>query len=273
MAKKVKICLDAGHYAKNNRSPVVPEYYESEMNWKLHKKLKTYLEGYGFEVIVTREKKGVDKALYDRGATSRGCDLFISIHSNAASSETVDRVDIYGPLSGKGHDIAKKLAECIKEVMQTKQGAFVKTRKGSSGQDYYGVIRGATAVGTPGLLVEHSFHTNVRAAKWLLVDENLDKLAKAEAKVLAEHYGLAGGEPEKEYKLGDRTLTKGMVGQDVVELKEALIRLGYGEAYDEFDAATEEAVNQFKEDNGLEPNGKAGGGVFRKLAEKMAEEE
>ena len=34
MAKK--ICLDAGHYAKYNRSPVVPEYYESVMNWKLH---------------------------------------------------------------------------------------------------------------------------------------------------------------------------------------------------------------------------------------------
>lgn len=267
MAKTIKICLDAGHYGKNNRSPVVPEYYESDMNWKLHKKLRTYLEEYGFEVIVTREKKGEDLPLYDRGATSRGCDLFISIHSNAATgSESVDRVDIYAPLSGKGHDIAKKLADRIVEVMETKQKGYVKTRTGSYGQDYYGVIRGATAVGTPGLLVEHSFHTNIRSAKWLLVDENLDKLAKAEAEVLAEHYGLLR---DKEYKLGDRTLVKGMKGEDVNELKFALAKLGYKVFSNEFNEITEAAVNKFKSDNELEPNGKVGGGVIRKLKEKQ----
>ena len=31
-----RVCLDAGHWGKYNRSPVVPAYYESEMNWKLH---------------------------------------------------------------------------------------------------------------------------------------------------------------------------------------------------------------------------------------------
>lgn len=270
MAKTIKICLDAGHYGKTNRSPVVPEYYESDMNWKLHKKLRTYLEEYGFEVIVTREKKGVDLPLYDRGATSRGCDLFISIHSNAATgSESVDRVDIYAPLNGKGHDIAKKLADRIVEVMETKQKGYVKTRTGSSGQDYYGVIRGATAVGTPGLLVEHSFHTNIRSAKWLLVDENLDKLARAEAEVLAEHYGLKKNETPAPAELGSRSLIKGDFGADVLELKSALAKLGYNTFDDKFDEITESAVNKFKQDNGLATNGKAGGGVFRVLKEKL----
>lgn len=270
MAKTIKICLDAGHYGKTNRSPVVPEYYESDMNWKLHKKLRTYLEEYGFEVIVTREKKGVDLPLYDRGATSRGCDLFISIHSNAATgSESVDRVDIYAPLSGKGHDIAKKLADRIVEVMDTKQKGYVKTRTGSSGQDYYGVIRGATAVGTPGLLVEHSFHTNIRSAKWLLVDENLDKLARAEAEVLAEHYGLKKNETPVPAELGSRSLVKGDFGADVLELKSALAKLGYNTFDDKFDGITEIAVNKFKQDNGLTANGKAGSGVFRVLKEKL----
>ena len=266
MAKKIKICLDAGHYGKVNRSPVVPEYYESDMNWKLHKKLRTYLEGYGFEVIVTREKKGEDMELYDRGRASRGCDLFISIHSNAATgSESVDRVDIYAPLNGKGHDIAKKLADCIVKVMETNQKGYVKTRAGSCGQDYYGVIRGATSVGVPGLLVEHSFHTNIRSAEWLLVDENLDKLAREEARVLAEHYELNGAEEPVQFKLGDRSLVKGMSGSDVKELKIALAERGYDVFNDEFDETTETALNKFKADNGLEPNGKAGGGVFRKL--------
>ena len=32
----VKICIDAGHYGKYNRSPAVKDYYESDMVWKLH---------------------------------------------------------------------------------------------------------------------------------------------------------------------------------------------------------------------------------------------
>lgn len=199
-----KICLDAGHYAKYNRSPVIQEYYESDMNWKLHLLLKKHLEQYGFEVITTRADKDKDLSLYNRGATAKGCDLFMSLHSNAAYStkeykengnthknEYVDRVDIFAPIDGRAHDIAQKLADVIAEVMGTNQGGNVKTREHKGGE-YYGVIRGAVSVGVPGLLVEHSFHTNARAARWLLDDANLDRLAQAEARVLAEHFGMSG---------------------------------------------------------------------------------
>lgn len=194
---KIKICLDAGHYGDYNRSPVVPEYYESHMTWKLHLLLKKYLEQYGIEVITTRAEQKKDLGLYQRGATSKGCNLFISLHSNAVGgkvgNENVDRVMVYGPINGKGKDIADKLGKCIREVMSTKQGSYVETRQGNHG-DYYGVIRGATAVGTIGLLVEHSFHSCTRSARWLLEESNLDKLARAEAAVLAEYYGLSGGQ-------------------------------------------------------------------------------
>lgn len=196
-----KICLDAGHYGRYNRSPVVPAYYESEMNWKLHLLLKKYLEEYGIEVITTRPEQGKDLALYQRGQRAKGCDLFISLHSNAAYdsdapeekkqvSEKVDRVDIYAPLSGKCHDLAKQLADRIAKVMSTSQGGYVRTRAGGNGQEYYGVLRGAASVGVPGLLVEHSFHTNTRSATWLLNDSNLDKLARAEAEIIAEYFGV-----------------------------------------------------------------------------------
>ena len=109
-----KICIDAGHYGKYNRSPVVKEYYESDMTWKLHLLLKEHLERYGFTVITTRKEQTKDLSLYNRGKSAKGCDLFLSLHSNAtggnAGNESVDRVDIYAPLSGKGHDIARKLA-------------------------------------------------------------------------------------------------------------------------------------------------------------------
>ena len=189
---KIKICLDAGHYGKYNRSPAVKSYYESEMNWKLHLLLKNYLEQYGIEVILTRADQTKDKALTTRGKVAKGCDLFISIHSNAVGSgvnESVDYPVVYVPLNGKGDEIGKKLADCVESVMATKQKGRISSRKGNNG-DYYGVIRGAVSVGVPGLIIEHSFHTNTRATNWLLDESNLDRMAKAEAEVIAAHYGV-----------------------------------------------------------------------------------
>ena len=94
----IKICLDAGHYGKYNRSPAVPEYYESDMTWKLHLLLKTELQKYGFEVKTTRADKNKDLYVTDRGKASKGCDLFLSLHSNAASNsinENIDHVAVY----------------------------------------------------------------------------------------------------------------------------------------------------------------------------------
>lgn len=189
----VKICLDAGHYGKANRSPAVKTYYESEMTWKLHLLLKKYLEEYGFDVITTRADQKKNLGLKKRGQTAKGCDLFLSLHSNAvgnAVNESVDRPVVIVPISGKGDELGEKLGKCIYGVMHTSQTYKVTSRKGSGNWDYYSVIYGAVSVGVVGIILEHSFHTNTAATKWLLDDNNLDKLAQAEADCLADHYGL-----------------------------------------------------------------------------------
>lgn len=191
MAKK--ICLDAGHYAKYNQSPADRAYYEAVAMWDLHLLLKKELENYGFKVTTTRGKQEDDLALYTRGAASAGCDLFLSLHSNAAGGEVNERVDYpvaIVQLNGKGDALGNKIAACIANTMDTEQNGRIATRKGSNGE-YYGVLRGAAAVGTVGMIIEHSFHTNTRATKWLLNKSNLAKLAAAEAKTIAEYYGIA----------------------------------------------------------------------------------
>lgn len=186
----IKICLDAGHFAKYNRSPVIPEYYESDMNWKLHLLLKKYLEEYGIEVITTRSNKDKDLGLQARGKASKGCDLFLSIHSNAAERESADHPVVYYPISGACSELATKIAKFVEETMETKEKGEARTRKGSGNWDYYGVIFGAVSVGVPGLIIEHSFHTNTRSTQWLLDDSNLEKLAVGEADIIAAHFGL-----------------------------------------------------------------------------------
>lgn len=185
---EIKICLDAGHYGKYNRSRVVPEYYESDMNWKLHLLLKTELEKYGIQVITTRENKDKDLGLETRGKKSKGCDLFLSLHSNAADNESVDYPVVYVMLDGKGDVLGKTLATVIQGLMGTRQDGMINTRKGNRGE-YYGVLRGAASVGTMGMIVEHSFHTNTKVAKWLLDDDNLRKLAIKEAETIAYWFG------------------------------------------------------------------------------------
>ena len=189
---KIKICLDAGHYGKYyNQSPANTKYYESEMMWKLHLLLKKHLEAYGIEVVTTRSSIDKDMDLTTRGKTAQGCNLFLSLHSNAVGDRVNEKVDYpiaLVPISGKGDELGKKLADCVQKTMGTQQDGRIEARRGSNG-DYYGVIRGATAVGVVGIILEHSFHTNTKAVNWLMNANNLEKLAQAEADLLAAHFG------------------------------------------------------------------------------------
>lgn len=182
------VCLDAGHFGKYNRSPGVPAYWESERMWKLTQLQAAALKKRGITVIQTRNSQAVDLALTSRGRKAIGCGLFISNHSNAVGSrmdESVDYPVAYVALNGSADDIGKKLVDCVAKVMGTKQKGRIATKQGSTGGEYYGVLRGAVAVGVPCLILEHSFHTNTDATNWLLSDENLAKLAEKEAECIA----------------------------------------------------------------------------------------
>lgn len=172
--KKIKICLDAGHYGKYNRSPVNGTYYESDMSWKLHLKLKSALEARGMEVITTRTTQAGDLGLEARGKKSAGCDLFLSLHSNACNSASVDAPLASCTVTGTMDVLGQRLANVVHQVMGTAQAGTIWKRQGDNG-DYYGVLRGATKVGTPAILLEHSYHTNLRATNWSLSDANLQK--------------------------------------------------------------------------------------------------
>lgn len=207
-----KICLDAGHVgSKYNQSPVVKTYYESAMVWALHLKLKAQLEARGFQVVTTRASIDTDLGVYERGTASKGCDIFVSLHSNACGTESVDYPVVYRAYDNKNNvdTLALKLAKKVGELMGTTQAGRTATRKNSSGGEYYGVLRGARAVGTPYyMLIEHSFHTNTKATKWLSKDANLDKLAVAEADILAEFFGMESStETEKTAIMGKAQAT------------------------------------------------------------------
>lgn len=271
----IKIHLDAGHYGKYNRSPAVKDYYESDMNWKLHLKLKKYLEDYGFIVTQTRINQAKDMGLYERGESAKGCDVFISIHSNAVGSNVDENTDyplVIVPIDGSANKIGSALAEVIEDTMNTKQSANVISKKGNSG-DYYGVIRGATAVGVPGIILEHSFHTNTKSTKWLMSDANLDKLAKAEADAIAKHFGVkkpttGGNDVVIELQLL-RLGSKGIQVQTLQHLLKAYGHKGKNGRQlvvdGDFGANTDYALRAFQKEEGLAVDAACGINTWTKL--------
>lgn len=204
----IRIMLDAGHYGKYNQSPAVKEYYESDFTFKFCQLLKAELEKYDIEVGLTREEQGKDLGLIARGKKAEGYDLILSAHSNAVGSVVNESVDYPVAITMADNDntdideiskeIGERLAKCVEEVMETKQKARTNTRKSSNDRDgnglyddeYYGVLQGAKLAGVPGVILEHSFHTNTRATEWLLNADNLARLAEKEAEVLADYFGM-----------------------------------------------------------------------------------
>ena len=189
----MKICLDAGHYKGYNQG-VVKSYYEGNIMWKVTNLQKKYLEQYkDVTVVLTRSDVAKDLSLSNRGAKAKGCDLFISNHSNSCDTESVDRPVIIYAFDNKNKSdvLGKKLGQALQDVMGTKQKYQMMQRKNDSGGEYYGVMRSARANGCPlYYIVEHGFHSNKATCNWLLKDENLEKMVKAEVEVIAKHFGL-----------------------------------------------------------------------------------
>lgn len=199
----MKICIDAGHGQGSNPSPADPRYCEGTRMFDLQKYLAAALAHYGIETVCTRRCVTDNPALLARGHMAKGCELLLSLHTNAVGTErneNVDYVRVYYPVSRRGQDLAQALSEVVADVMHTAQAPqFVVRRDSTLTADYFGVIRHAAEVGAVGMIVEHSFHTHPRATAWLLSDVNLRTLAEAEAALIAEYYGVE--EPEMRYEL------------------------------------------------------------------------
>ena len=203
MAKK-RICLDPGHYGSKYNKGAVDGYYESAIVWKLTMMEKEILENIGIEVVLTRHNINENPGLKDRGKMAAGCDLFVSNHTNACGTPSVTRaVTLYMTnrndtnIDNISKDFASKLAQTIDKTMggighqtYSKLSEYDLDGNGAKDDNYYGVLNGAFIAGVPGVIAEHSFHTNANSCKWLMNDNNLRKLAEACARCMAIQVGV-----------------------------------------------------------------------------------
>ena len=106
----MKLCIDAGHDLGYNPSPADPRYCEGTRMFELQTYLCAALARYGIETVCTRKRVTDNPSLVERGHMARGCELLLSLHSNAVGSErndTVDYVRVYYPVSRRGQALAQ----------------------------------------------------------------------------------------------------------------------------------------------------------------------
>lgn len=272
----LKICLDAGHYGKYNQSPCDPNYYESERMWLLHKILGEELAMRGHEIYYTRTNQNKDLEVTKRGKQAKGCDLFLSLHSNAVAggkkNETTDYPRVYCSIDAddQGLTFAKLLSKSIEYAMKTKQAGKIATKEGSNGKDYLGVLRGARSVKCPyPYLVEHSFHTNTDATEFLLNDENLVRLAVAEADCIEAFFYAKKEEDVKMVNISLPTLKNGSKNNSVISMQSLLIANGFpcGESGADgiFGKQTESSLKKYQKSCRLTSDGICGQKTWSKL--------
>lgn len=183
-----KIMLDAGHAGKYNKG-AIDGYYESYAVWDITEYMAEAFSQYeGVTVGKTRSSQGTDLNIFDRGQKSKGYDLFVSNHTNSGG-KTPDYPLVIAPEESKYYTskvktIAEKVGDNLKATLGTKQNPQIWR------DSRYGVIRGAASVGTPGIIIEHSFHSNPTICKKLMDDAVLKKLAYDEADIIAQTFGV-----------------------------------------------------------------------------------
>lgn len=227
----MKICIDPGHKADYNKG-IRPYYYEGNMTLDLAKRLKAALEEYDGVTVVMTRTDGTDVALEKRGAMAKGCDLFLSLHSDAAGNKNTRGVTVIRSLQ-RANSVAfgKALAAAVKNAVGTTLSPYAGAQAGvwtraypmTKTTDYYGVIRAAAKTDCPYIyLIEHGFHTNLQDCTALDTAKVRQVIAEKEAECIAAQFGL---KKKADTPLMYTFTTNPMTGGDAVKYRTALQEL------------------------------------------------
>ena len=227
---RLSICIDPGHYIGGNSNGVYSEgtqmlilgnYLKSALeNYTIegssfadtritrigNGKTEYFVNGVNDERNYIYGSQGWINALMSRGYYSKDCDFFISLHSNAMSHwnetnlwsvnvypnhTTLNSIDEWNLAYELGLTASNTIAPNGIPVNSRYRFSSSSVNDWSDGSvTHFKVLRGADTYSVPGILLEHSFHTNPAVRGWLGVSSNLQALGGAEAKTFLTHYGF-----------------------------------------------------------------------------------
>lgn len=194
--KNVVVVIDPGHGGTGDRN-LGAQYNglsEKELTLQLANVLKTELEKYeGITVYQTRTTD-VLMSLEDRAkfAQNVNADFVFSIHFNASAEHLFYGSEVwtstFGSFYQKGYNFGQIVSAEWNGLGLYQKG--VKTRIGSSGNDYYGIIRQCVARNMPCVILEHAYIDHSNDVSLVKTNSFINKLAMSDATAIAKYYGL-----------------------------------------------------------------------------------
>lgn len=159
---------------------------EEDANLTIALELKRLLEAAGVTVGISRTKDENDDINEEiREANAFGPDFAIDVHNNAGGGDGFEVLVQTGAHAAKSAAAGKTIERYVKAMGQNSRG--VKTRKNSSGADYFGFLRQVKA---PAVIVEGFFVDNKKDAADFDTAAEQKRLAAAYAAAIMEHLGV-----------------------------------------------------------------------------------
>lgn len=190
-----KITIDPGHGGRDRANKGPTGYIEADGTLKISLLLEAeLLKTNAFSVQLTRRE---DKylTLTERGkmAVLNKSHLFISQHTNAFNTRVSGTGVYYSVDLPQDRQLAERLSSAVALALGIPdRGAKTRPSLKNPNEDYYTVIDTAQDGGVPHvILVESAFHDHAGDEKLLKDETMLRKIAKAQAKVICEWFGVA----------------------------------------------------------------------------------
>lgn len=145
-----KVYIGVGH-GGSDPGAVSRNYRESDLALEIATACTAELKRHGVDTMQSRTTDTTEKLAAKIDECNKYApDLALDIHLNAGGG---DGFEIFHSVTGgKGKTLAANIETCVKDIGQNSRG--LKTRKNSSGTDYFGFIRQTRC---PAVLVECAF--------------------------------------------------------------------------------------------------------------------
>ena len=161
--KPVVIVIDPGHggTGEKNIGAIYNGMTEKDLTMKVANAMKAELEKYENVTVYLTHDKDVFMSLEDRAefAKNVAADFVYSIHFNASVEHCFYGSEVWCSAFGKyyqqGYDFGLLASNELASLGLYQKG--VKTKVGSSGKDYYGIIRHCQARGISCDIIEHCY--------------------------------------------------------------------------------------------------------------------
>ncbi len=194
----IVIVIDPGHGGENLGTDTNPNFNEKDINLITANALIEELSKYEGVTIYSTRTDDTDLSLRQRAefAKSVDADFLFSIHYNASENHTIYGAEVWIPLYAPYHAPAYQFAYIELEQLE-EMGLFIrgiKTREGNNKKDYYGIIREASALEIPAVIIEHCHVDEERDSQFCFGDEMFIEFGRRDAQAIATFLNLDGAE-------------------------------------------------------------------------------